>query len=128
MSAGAAAAAVAAQQAKLREEEEELTKYSEKDLSGWEFKIVRSVTKINNERFRQLCEEESKNGWELMEKFDDNRVRFKRLIENRERDATADIDPYRTHFGISEGKFAFVIIGAVFVFIMIVTLIILYYS
>ena len=33
----------AAQQAKMQEEEEQLTVYK-RDLTGWEFKIVRSVT------------------------------------------------------------------------------------
>jgi hypothetical protein len=117
MSAGAgaaAAAAAAAHQAKLREEEERLTTYTQHDLNGWEFKIVRSAGKINGDKFSQLCEEESKNGWELVEKFDDNRVRFKRRVECREQDGYAEIDPYRTHFGMSELKLVFIILGVVF--------------
>ncbi|MCR3923310.1 MAG: hypothetical protein NUK65_12480, partial [Firmicutes bacterium] len=105
MSAGAAAAA-AAHQAKLREEEERLTTYNGDDLQGWEFKIVRSVSKITGEKFRTLCDEEAQNGWELLEKFDDTRIRFKRRTEQRKQDQYAEIAPYRTSFGISEGKFA----------------------
>ncbi len=113
MSAGAAAAA-AAHQAKLREEEERLTTYTQDDLSGWEFKIVRSVSKIKGDKFSQLCEEESKNGWELVEKFDDCRVRFKRSVEHRKQDGYAEIDPYRTQFGMSDAKLVFIILGVVF--------------
>lgn len=113
MSAGATgAAAAAAQQAKMREEEEKLTTYSKNDLDGWEFKIVRSVAgKIKGDNFRQLCDEEAGNGWELVEKFDDNRVRFKRKIDHRSKDQFSEIDPYRTNFGISESKFVFIILG-----------------
>jgi len=116
MSAGAAgaAAAAAAHQARLREEEEKLTAYNRDDLQGWEFKIVRSVTRIRGDKFRQLCEEEAQNGWELVEKFDDTRVRFKRPIERRNQDQYSQIDPYRTQYGIGEGKFVFIVLGAVF--------------
>jgi hypothetical protein len=117
MAAGAAVgAAVAAQQAKLREEEERLTGYSDQDLHGWEFKIVRSAGKITGERLRQLCQEEAENGWELLEKFDDQRVRFKRPLKMREKDGYSEIDPYRTQFGLTETKLALIIIGVVFAF------------
>ncbi len=115
--AGATAAAAAAQQQKMREEEEELTGYDAKDLDGWEFKIVRSTGKVSGDKFHQLCEEEKKNGWELVEKFDEHRVRFKRRVELREQDSFAEIDPYRTHYGISDGKLVFFILGGVLIFV-----------
>lgn len=118
MSAGAAgaAAAAAAHQARIREEEETLTTYSQQDLEEWEFKIVRSITKIKGDRFRILCEEEAQNGWELVEKFDDTRVRFKRRTERRSQDQYAQLDPYRTQFGMSDTKFVIVLLTSVFAF------------
>lgn len=112
--AAGAAAAAAAHQARLREEEEELTTYNRDDLQDWEFKIVRSITKIRGEKFRRLCEEEAQNGWELVEKFDDTRVRFKRPIERRNQDQYAQLDPYRTQFGVTDTKFVLVLLGSVF--------------
>ena len=50
-----------------------------------EYKIVRASSDIfrDSEVFRQLCEEEARAGWRLLEKLDDRRVRFKRPIELR---------------------------------------------
>ena len=124
MSAGAAAAAAAAQQAKMREEEEQLTVYKADDLTGWEFKIVRSVTRMSGDKFNTLCAEDAQNGWELVEKFDDTRVRFKRRIEWRARDQYAEIDPYRTQYGIGETKFALLLMGAIILGIAVITVII----
>ena len=109
----AAAAAAAAHQAKLREEEESLTGYVPQDLEGWEFKIVRSSGKIVGDKFSRLVEEEALNGWELVEKFDDNRVRFKRRTEHRSRDGMQGIDPYRTSFGLSETRLVLIVLAAV---------------
>jgi hypothetical protein len=117
MSAGGgavAAAAAAAHQAKMREEEEKMTNYTSDDLQGWEFKIVRSAGRIKGDKFRQLCEEESRQGWELVEKFDDYRVRFKRRVEHRNQFSSSEIDPYRTTFGLSDTKLVFMVLGAVF--------------
>lgn len=120
MSAGAAgagavaAAAAAAHQAKMREEEERLTTYDKNDLEGWEFKIVRSSGRIKGDKFNQLLAEEAKHGWELVEKFDDYRVRFKRPVERRQLDRHTDTDPYRSNFGLSEGKLVLIILGACF--------------
>ena len=74
--AGVAAAAAAA--AKASKEEEEMTKYRSDDLDGWEFKIMRSTWGHfgNREKFQKICEEEVAAGWEMVEKFDDHRVRF----------------------------------------------------
>jgi DNA-binding transcriptional regulator YiaG len=109
----AAAAAAAAHKRKMEEEEERLTSYTKDQLTeGWEFKIVRSVTAIRSERFSRLLAEEAQNGWELVEKFDHNRVRFKRPIANRANDQMASIDPYRTRLGLSEGAFVLVVLGA----------------
>lgn len=123
--AAAAAAAAAAHRRKLEEEEERLTPYTKEELAeGWEFKIVRANTAIKGERFARLCAEEAENGWELVEKFDHNRIRFKRPIAKRENDHMAIIDPYRTRIGMSEGALAAVVVGVIlFIFFFVVLLI-----
>jgi hypothetical protein len=89
-------------------EEENLTRYetnaSSDQHKGWEFKILRT----NSGGFRRrkvlnkVCAEEAQAGWILLEKLDDHRLRFRRLISNRDRDQECKIDPYRSHYGISE--------------------------
>ena len=102
---GAFVAIHAAQEAKKKEEEEEeMTRYTSEEMdSNWEFKIVRSESGAfrRPEVFQQLVEEESMAGWELLEKLDDRRVRFKRPSDARRRDATLPpgYDPYRTQYG-----------------------------
>lgn len=117
-SAGAAAAgAVAAQIQALHEEEERLTAYSSDDLAaGWEFKIVRANTAAfrKPEVMQQVCDEEAQSGWELVEKFDDARLRFKRPLSARNKPTPTGLDPYRTHYGMSQGKLTAVILLAVF--------------
>ncbi len=127
MSAGAgataaAAAAAAAQDARMQEEEEKLTTYNPDDLNGWEFKIVRSSTSISGDKFLRLCEEEAQNGWELVEKFDDYRVRFKRPVARRAYDSQAVIDPYRTKFGISDAKIILLVVLGSFGLFLALTL------
>jgi len=89
-------------------EEENLTRYetnaSSDQHKGWEFKILRT----NSGGFRSrkvlhnVCAEESEAGWILLEKLDDHRLRFRRPIAARDRDQYCKIDPYRTHYGLSE--------------------------
>lgn len=80
-----------------------MTGYRKDDLQGWEFKIVRAATRKfkDRETVRQLCEEEARSGWEMVEKFDDHRIRFKRSTDHRADDRHRGIDPYRTHVGMS---------------------------
>jgi hypothetical protein len=119
MAAGAAAAAAAAARRQLEEEEEQMTRYSRDDLDDdWEFKIVRAQTRAfrRPEALNQLIEEEARAGWQLVEKFDDSRVRFKRRRSARQRDAQlpAGVDPYRVQFGLSEGAYVSLILLVVF--------------
>ena len=112
--AGAAAAAAAAQLL-LQQEEEELTKYTDADLQGeWEFKILRS--NLNSfakpEILKQVCDEEARAGWVLLEKFDNQRLRFKRPISARARDAGLEFDPYRTLYGTSSAAVVLVVVFA----------------
>ncbi len=104
--AGSVAATTAAAAAKRRrdQEEEEMTHYTSEDLNeGWEFKIVRSTFEEfrNPAKLRQVIDEEACAGWELVEKFDNARLRFKRPASARERDhlLPPDVDPYRVSFG-----------------------------
>ena len=111
----AATAAAAARAARRRQEEEDMTGYNASDLDGWEFKIVRSNTGKfkNREAVRQLCDQEALAGWEMLEKFDDNRIRFKRKIEHRSRDQHLQTDPYRSEIGPGQGKIVALVLGAI---------------
>ena len=105
---GAVAASAAAQKKKRRmmrlaREEESMTGYTQDELQGdWEFKIVRSESGAfrKPQVLSQLVEEEAQAGWVLLEKFDDNRVRFKRPQSAQARDIylPEGVDPYRTRY------------------------------
>lgn len=125
MSGATAAAAIAAAKRaeKLRKEEETLATYDSKDLEGWEFKIIRSGTEYfrKPENLKKMCDEEAQAGWEMVEKFDNTRVRFKRRIEERKNDQfRTGIDPYRTTIGIGSGGIVAIVLGIVAVFIGVI--------
>ena len=116
--AGAAAAAAAARR-QMEDEEEQMTPYSREDLENdWEFKIIRSQTGTfrKPEALQKLIEEEARADWQMVEKFDNSRVRFKRPRSARQRDAQlpAGVDPYRVQAGVSEGALVVIILTAVF--------------
>ena len=104
------------------EEEETMTSYDQ-EPSGqeWEYKIVRANSPIfaQAEVFQQLIREEAQAGWTLVEKFDNARVRFRRPVFERSRDATrtTKMDPYRTQFN---GANSFVIAAGITIIIFIV--------
>jgi hypothetical protein len=113
---GATIAAHAANEARRRQEqeEEEMTKYTSEDLDqNWEFKIVRASYPVFRKPgvFQVLLEEEALAGWELVEKLDDRRIRFKRRKEVRRKDATLPpgIDPYRTQYGTNTNTIGIVV-------------------
>ena len=68
-----------------------MTGYRAEDLEGWEFKIVRSTLErfSNYEAEQKLCQEEAQSGWEMIEKYDNGRIRFKRRIEESKRSTEA---------------------------------------
>jgi hypothetical protein len=112
---GAHAAAAAAAK-KKRQEEEEMTKYTRDELENdWEFKIVKSVLGRFSKRevVEQVRIEEAVAGWVMVEKFDNERIRFKRPVSAQRNDYNLppDIDPYRTTYGISEGVLGLTIVG-----------------
>ncbi len=110
-------------QQQREEEEESLTSYDSTEtienhetrrsgkrdrdprLVGWEFKLLRT----DHDRFRdpatlqQACDEEALAGWILLEKLDDQRLRFKRPIAMREVVDSNNLgfDPYRSNYGSS---------------------------
>jgi hypothetical protein len=114
-----AAHAAAEKRRKLLEaEEQEMTKYTSEELEGnWEFKIVRSESGAfrKPEVLAIMLEEEALAGWEMVEKFDNQRVRLKRRKEAGGRDhlLPPQIDPYRTQYGSSYRHMA-VLIGTLF--------------
>ena len=65
-------------------------------------------------RYQQICQEEARAGWELMEKFDNNRIRFKRRTDKRRSDQHLNIDPYRTSVGMGEGQLVITILSVTF--------------
>ena len=108
----------------LEQEEQEMTGYGTQDIEGWEFKIIRSMSGRfkNPDTIRQICEEEARSGWEMLEKFDDSRIRFKRRVEKRKSDGQSGVDPYRTQYGMGEGVLAICVILGIVVAIGIVLL------
>lgn len=112
--AGASIAAAAALQQQM-EEEQEMT-YKSDDLNGWEFKILRSNSGAFNTsaEMNKALQEESVHGWELVEKFDNYRLRLKRPVDARRKiNTNATSDPYRTHYGISDARMAVYVIAGV---------------
>ena len=108
-----AAGAAASQQ--LLAQEEEMTTYTEQDLANdWEFKIVRANTGVfgKSAELNKLLKEEIRAGWVMVEKFDNNRIRFKRRLSARVNDPNlpAEVDPYRVHYGISPTRFGLLIV------------------
>ena len=129
--AGGAAAAAAAHAAKRkREEEEDMTGYGDEDLEGWEFKIVRSHLErfTNYNAVQKLCAEEAQAGWEMVEKFDNGRIRFKRRIEERAQDSHRTIDPYRSHAGMGSGKIVGIVLSVVALTVGLIVLLVTYFE
>jgi Flp pilus assembly protein TadB len=91
----------AARRRMLADEEESRTPYAEEDLMGeHEFKIIRNELDLfdDPQLLAEALREEALAGWEIVEKFDGNRVRLKRPTSQREKDSALppDFDPYRT--------------------------------
>jgi hypothetical protein len=111
-----AAYAAQVQRQRMLAEEEKMTGYTREDLdSDWEFKILRANTAAfrKPDDFRKVLEEEARAGWELVEKFDNSRIRFKRPLSARRHDAqllSSGVDPYRVHYGMSPGAYSLIVI------------------
>ena len=139
MTAAAAAGAAAAIRQRKQQEEEHMTPYTPDDLAqGWEFKILRSATGMFKypHVLQQVIQEEGRAGWVLLEKFDNQRLRFKRPGSARAGDAAlrdsggaagGGYDAYRTTYGISEGQLAFRIIGSILCIAAVVIVLIVFF-
>ena len=108
--------AAAEDKRKKQEEEEKMTNYSQAELGGeWEFKIMRSTFGAfrKPQVLQALIEEEAQAGWEMVEKFDEYRVRFKRPVRARNNDAMLPdyYDPYRTQYGGLGSRNTMVMVG-----------------
>ncbi len=68
-----------------------------------EYKIVQSTTphfaKTGN--LKAVLDEEAQSGWQLVEKFDNYKIRLQRDITHRTGDGTRHVDAYRTQVGLS---------------------------
>jgi hypothetical protein len=89
-------------QEEQRVEEEDRTPYTERDLmEEWEFKIVRCThpSFVRPEFLKALLDQEAEAGWQLVEVFDAQRVRLKRLTSQRTVDWSRPegCDPYRLY-------------------------------
>jgi len=103
---------------KKRNEEEENMGYKQDELENdWEFKILRSAAGEFKKYaiVEQAKLEEAAAGWVMVEKFDNNRIRFKRPASAVDDDINLPeyIDPYKTTYGRSEGTFALSIIAVI---------------
>jgi hypothetical protein len=106
-----------AQQKLQQEEEEEVTPHTTDPSTSFEYKIIRNQMGAfkNPVKFRAMLEEEARAGWELYEKLDHARVRLRRPVSWRDRDADLAQDPYRTQYGSGEGMLIlWIVLGALF--------------
>lgn len=105
---------IAQTQRKTQEEEEEVT--APTAATEYEYKILRSQFGVfkKPEKFRAALAEEARFGWELVEKFDDCRLRLRRPVSCRAADALGT-DPYRIKVGAGEGAMVAWIVLAVVV-------------
>lgn len=102
-----------------------MTRYNQNENQGeWEYKILRSSTNAfkNRNRLEMVKEEEAMAGWQLVEKFDDKRLRFRRPMSAQQYDEQLppDIDPYRATYGMGEGAMGFVIMFIVVATILLI--------
>jgi hypothetical protein len=120
-----------------QEEEEILTLYQSKDdpvptedqqtsktdlrSLGWEFKILRAQSRLfeNPKVLKQVCDEEAEAGWILLEKLDEQRLRFKRPICLREQPTQSKYDPYRCSYG---SKYSWSTLGSLLILALTIAL------
>jgi hypothetical protein len=75
--------------------------YTPADVRGeWEFKVLASDAGAfrDPDVLRKVQAEEARAGWVLLEKLDDNQLRFKRPTSARMGDQALPFDAYRTTY------------------------------
>jgi hypothetical protein len=91
-----------------------------------EYKVVQSTTPLfaKLQNIDAIMAEESKAGWQLVEKFDNYKLRLQRDISHRANDKALPFDAYRTQVGVSNvvtyGLAAALTLGAVYLIFVIV--------
>ncbi len=122
MTAANAAAAAHAAAERAQEEEELLTPYDDDPSArDWEYKILRANTGVfrNPQELRRHLDEESQAGWELVEKFDDARIRLRRLRSAGADDHLLSFDAYRSRLGFSQTKLALFTVFGILAIVLI---------
>jgi len=68
-----------------------------------EYKIVQSTTPhfAKPANLKAILDEEAQAGWQLVEKFDNYKIRLQRDISHRTGDTARSFDAYRTQVGLS---------------------------
>jgi hypothetical protein len=112
----ASRAACRAKQCANEEEEEMTTYHAEEQSPDWEFKILRSISgKFRDPAWmREILWEERQAGWTLVEKFDDSRLRLRRLASADFDDEALGFDPMRTWVGTSPRQYTAIRVAAAF--------------
>lgn len=93
-----------------------MTPYRQEDLiEDWEFKILRSINGAfkTHAKLQKVLHEEAQAGWVLVEKFDNDRIRLKRSIRDKDQGLYSGIDPYRSHIGMTENQLVIILLGVV---------------
>lgn len=119
----ASAMAVAEHLRRVREQAEEEVETAVLGYGPeWEFKILRAnLGSFGKPGFLEaVLAEEAKNGWRLVEKFDDARLRLARPVRMRNRKAAPGIDPYRVYVGPSQLMMALLIFIGIIVLLVLV--------
>jgi len=109
----------------MEQEEEEMTPYQPQDLRGdWGSRSFdpSPAPFRKPEKLKEALHQEAKAGWALVEKFDNSRIRLKRPESARSGDGALGFDPYRTYVGMSEGKFALLLVALILGGTLLVTL------
>jgi len=68
-----------------------------------EFKVLHSTTPLftSSKKIDEIMAEESKAGWQLLEKLDNYKLRLQRNISHRSKDQDLGFDAYRSQVGVN---------------------------
>ncbi|MGB4246846.1 MAG: hypothetical protein WBJ75_03915 [Pseudohongiellaceae bacterium] len=91
-----------------------------------EYKVVQSTTPLfaTSKKIDEIMAEESKAGWQLVEKFDNYKMRLQRDVSHRGNDKNLAFDAYRSQVGVNNfivyGITAAVTVGVVYAIFVLV--------
>ena len=102
-------------QLRRAEEETLLTPYSTTEMNeDWQFKIVRGSFS-DRSSVEAVIKEQQAFGWIYVEKFDNNRIRFKRSAAEALKDPERAGDPYSTSSIVAGNGCAVILILTLFI-------------